>query len=134
MIILNFLRASGKRILEPRQVGAECSRGAGARQARRGLCPGLRDEAFLHGQLRAGGVPHAAVPLVDAAPVGAQQAARNLDRFRRLQAASLDTQRTYTLDFATVLESRRLYPKVKIIDMIFFQEGFGARGRSSVAE
>ena len=53
---------------------------------RRGLCTGLRDEAFLHGQLRAGGVSHAAVPLVDAAPVGAQQAARNLHRFRRLQA------------------------------------------------
>lgn len=31
--------------------------------------------------------------------VGAQQAARNLDRLRRLQAASLDTQRIYTLDF-----------------------------------
>jgi hypothetical protein len=94
----------------------------------------LRDEAFLHGQLRAGGVPHAAVPLVDAVCVGAQQAARNLDRLRRLQAASLDTQRIYTLDFTTMLESRRLYPKAKIIDMIFFQEGFGARGRSSVAE
>jgi len=73
--MLNFLRASGQRILEPRQPGAECSRGA---------CPGLHDEAFLHGQLHAGGVPHAAVPLVDAAPVGAQQAARNLDRLRRL--------------------------------------------------
>jgi hypothetical protein len=94
----------------------------------------LHDEAFLHGQLHAGGVPHAAVPLVDAASVGAQQAARNLDRLRRLQAASLDTQRIYTLDFTTMLESRRLYPKAKIIDMIFFQEGFGARGRSSVAE
>jgi hypothetical protein len=94
----------------------------------------LHDEAFLHGQLHAGGVPHAAVPLVDAAPVGAQQAARNLNRLRRLQAASLDTQRIYTLDFTTMLESRRLYPKAKIIDMIFFQEGFGARGRSSVAE
>ena len=86
MMILNFLRASGQRVLEPRQVGAECSRGVGAGQARRGCCTGLRDEAFLHGQLRAGGVPHAAVPLVDAAPVGAQQAARNLDRLRRLQA------------------------------------------------
>jgi hypothetical protein len=44
------------------------------------------------------------------------------------------TQRIYTLDFTTMLESRRLHPKAKIIDMIFFQEGFGARGRSSVAE
>ena len=101
-----------------RQVGAECSRGA---------CPGLREETFLRGQLHAGGVPHAAVPLVDAASVGAQQAARNLDRLRRLQAANLDTQRIYTLDFTTMLESRWLYPKAKIIDMIFFQEGFGAR-------
>ena len=61
-------------------------RGADARQARRGLCPGLRDEACLHGQLRAGGVPYAAVPLVDAAPGGVQQAARNLDRLWRFQA------------------------------------------------
>jgi hypothetical protein len=77
MMILNFLRASGQCVLEPRELGVECRRGVGACQARRGLCPGLRDEAFLRGQLRAGGVPHAAVPLVDAAPVGAQQGARH---------------------------------------------------------
>ena len=86
MIGLSSLRASGQRVLELRQVGAECSRGVGAGQARRGVRTGLRDEALFHGQLRAGGVPHAAVPLVDAAPVGAQQAARDLDRLRRLQA------------------------------------------------
>ena len=38
----------------------------------------LGDHAFLQGQLRVRGVPHAAVPLVDAAPVGAQQAGRDL--------------------------------------------------------
>ena len=118
----------------PRVARSAPSARAAPARVRRGACPGLHDEAFLHGQLHAGGVPHAAVPLVDAAPVGAQQAARNLDRLRRLQAASLDTQRIYTLDFTTMLESRRLYPKAKIIDTIFFQEGFGARGRSSVAE
>ena len=53
MMILNFQRASGQRILQPRQLGAECPRGAGARQTRRGLCPGLRtepayQEAFIH--------------------------------------------------------------------------------------
>jgi hypothetical protein len=37
-----------------------------------------------------------------------------LDHLRRLQAASLDTQRIYTLDFTTMLESRRLYPTAKI--------------------
>ena len=63
MMILNFLRASCQRVLKLSQFGAEGSRGAGARQARRDACAGLRDEAFLHGQLRAGGVPHAAVPL-----------------------------------------------------------------------
>ena len=41
---------------------------------------------LFHGQLRAGGVPDAAVPLVDAAPVGAQQAARHLDCFGCFQA------------------------------------------------
>jgi glycine/D-amino acid oxidase-like deaminating enzyme len=38
----------------------------------------LREHAFFHDQLRAGGEPRAAVALIDAAPVGAQQAARNL--------------------------------------------------------
>ena len=42
--------------------------------------------AFFHDQLRARGVPGAAVPLVDAAPVGAQQAARNLHQLGCLQA------------------------------------------------
>ena len=36
-MILNFLRASGLHVLKPRQVGAEGSRGVGARQARRGI-------------------------------------------------------------------------------------------------
>jgi hypothetical protein len=49
MMILNFLAASGQIVLEPRQVAAECSRGVGARQARRGVCLSLRDEAILHG-------------------------------------------------------------------------------------
>ena len=34
---MNFLRASGLHVLKPRQVGAEGSRGVGARQARRGI-------------------------------------------------------------------------------------------------
>jgi hypothetical protein len=34
----------------------------------------------------AGGVPRATVPLVDAAAIGAQQAARHLGQLRRLQA------------------------------------------------
>ena len=52
MMILNFLRASCQRFLKLSQFGAEGSRGTGARQARRDACAGLRDEAFLHGQLR----------------------------------------------------------------------------------
>ena len=61
-------------------------RGLRAVHARRAARAGLRDHALFHGQLRAGGVPHAAVPLVDAAPVGAQQAGRNLHRLGRRQA------------------------------------------------
>ena len=70
-------RVAGQRVVELRQVGAEGARGLRAGQARRAARAGLREHAFFHGQLRAGGVPGAAVPLVDAAPVGAQQAARN---------------------------------------------------------
>jgi hypothetical protein len=40
----------------------------------------------FHGQLRAGGVPGAAVPPVDATPVGAEQATRNLGRLEGFQA------------------------------------------------
>jgi hypothetical protein len=46
----------------------------------------LGEHAFFHCQLRAGGVPHSPVPLVNAAPVGAQQAARNIHRLGRFQA------------------------------------------------
>jgi hypothetical protein len=45
-----------------------------------------RDHALFHGQLRVRGVPHAAVPLVDAAPVRAPQAARDFDWLGCLQA------------------------------------------------
>ena len=62
------------------------ARGLRAGHARRAARACLREHALFHGQLRARGVPHAAVPLVDAAPVGAQQAARNLDWLGCLQA------------------------------------------------
>ena len=61
-------------------------RGLRAGQARRGVRAGLREHALFHDQLRAGGVPDAAVPLVDAAPVGAQQAARDFGRLGCFQA------------------------------------------------
>ena len=48
-----------------------------AGQARRAARACLREHAFFHGQLRARGVAGAAVALVDAASVGAQQAARD---------------------------------------------------------
>ena len=70
-------RAAGQRVVELREVGAEGARGLRAGQARRAARACLREHAFFHGQLRAGGVPGAAVALVDAAPVGAQQAARD---------------------------------------------------------
>ena len=61
-------------------------RGLRAGQARRAVRAGLREHALFHDQLRAGGVPGAAVPLVDAAPVGAQQAARDFGRLGCFQA------------------------------------------------
>ena len=84
--VVRVVREPGERVLEPFRVRAEHSRCVGASQARRALSTRLGEHAVLHRQLRAGGVPHSAVPLVDAAPVGAQQAARNLHRVRRLQA------------------------------------------------
>ena len=79
-------RASGQRVLQPRRVRAERARGLRAGHARRGVRAGLRDHAFFHGQLRARGIPGAAVPLVDAAPVRAQQAGRHLRRLGCFQA------------------------------------------------
>jgi hypothetical protein len=86
MMVASFLRASGQRVLKARQVRAEGPRGAVTRQTRRGARAGPREETLLHEELHAGRVPDAAVPPIDAAPVGAQQAARRLGRLRRLQA------------------------------------------------
>ena len=84
--VLRGVRASGQRGVELRGVGAERVRGLRAGQARRVVRAGLREHALFHDQLRARGVPDAAVPLVDAAPVGAQQAARDFGRLGCLQA------------------------------------------------
>ena len=70
-------RVAGQRGVELCRVGAEGARGLRAGQTRRAARAGLREHAFFHDQLRAGGEPGAAVALIDAAPVGAQQAARN---------------------------------------------------------
>jgi hypothetical protein len=80
------VRASGQRGVELRGVGAERVRGLRAGQARRAARAGLREHALFHDQLRARGVPHAAVPLVDAAPVRAQQAARDFRQLGCFQA------------------------------------------------
>jgi hypothetical protein len=69
-----------------RQVGAERVRGLLARQSWRGGRAGLREHALLHSELRASGVAGAAVPLVDAAAVGAPHARRDISELRRLQA------------------------------------------------
>ena len=85
-LVLRGGGAAGQRILQPRRVRAKCVRGLRAVQARRAVRAGLREHALFHDQLRARGVPDAAVPLVDATPVCSQQAARNVHQFRRLQA------------------------------------------------
>ena len=84
--LVRVWRAAGQRAFELRQVRAERPRGVGAGHARRALGARQRDHAFFQGQLRVRGVPHSPVPLVDAAPVGAQQAARHRGWFGRLQA------------------------------------------------
>ena len=84
--VARVVRATGQRVLEPRRVRAERVRGLRASQARRATRARLRGHAFFHDQLRARRVPGAAMPLVDAAPIGAQQAARNLRQLGRLQA------------------------------------------------
>ena len=79
-------RAAGQRGLELREVRAERPRGVGAGHARRAGGAREREHALFEGQLRVRGVAHSPVPLVDAAPVGAQQAARHLGRLGRFQA------------------------------------------------
>jgi hypothetical protein len=53
-----------------------------------------------------------------------------ISSFYQAHQATIDSKRIFTLDFATARETERLYPKGKIIDMIFFQEGFEGSGRS----
>ena len=63
------------------------TRAASAR-VRRGA-PSARawgEHAFFHRQLRSGGEPHSPYPLIDAASVDAQQAARHTHRLGRFQA------------------------------------------------
>ena len=79
-------RASGQRVRQPRRVRAERARSLRAVHPRRAARAGLRDHALFHAQLRARGIPGAAVPLVDAAPIRAQQASRHLRRLGCLQA------------------------------------------------
>ena len=85
-LVVRVVRAAGERVVELFWVGAERVRGLRAGQARRVVRACLREHALFHDQLRARGVPDAAVPLVDAAPVRAQQAARNVRQLGRLQA------------------------------------------------
>ena len=84
--VWRVVRAAGQRGLELREVRAERARGVRAVHARRAAGAREREHALFEGQLRVRGVPRAAVPLVDAAPVGAQQAARDFDGLGCFQA------------------------------------------------
>jgi hypothetical protein len=79
-------RAIGQRAFELRQIRAERPRGIHAVHARRAAGARECEHALFHAQLRVRGEPHAAMPLVDAAPVGAPQADRHLHRLGRFQA------------------------------------------------
>ena len=68
---VRVVRVASQRVVELQRVRAEQLRGLRPVQARRAACACLRDHAFFHGQLRARGVPGAAVPLIDAAPISA---------------------------------------------------------------
>ncbi len=46
-----------------------------------------------------------------------------IGQFYQDNQTKIDAQRIFTLDFATGFDTARAYPKSKIIDMIFFQEG-----------
>ena len=84
--VWRVVRAAGQRGLELREVRAERARGVRAVHARRAAGARQREHALFEGQLRVRGVPRAAVPLVDAAPVGAQQAARDFGGLGGFQA------------------------------------------------
>jgi hypothetical protein len=84
--VWRVVRAAGQRGVELREVRAERVRGGRAVQAQRAAGARQREHALFEGQLHVRGVPHAAVPLVDAAPVGAQQAARDFDGLGGFQA------------------------------------------------
>jgi hypothetical protein len=47
--------------------------------------------------------------------------------------ARIDGQRIFTLDFISGLDTARTYPRAKIIDMIFFQEGRNAAESGSLS-
>jgi hypothetical protein len=47
-----------------------------------------------------------------------------IGRFYEDNQLKLDAQRIHTIDFATGIETARCYSRAKIIDMVFFQEGF----------
>ena len=77
---------ASQRILQLRRICTERVRGLRAVHARRAARAGLCKHALFHRQLRAGGVPGAAMSLINAAPIGAQQAARHLHQLGRIQA------------------------------------------------
>ena len=85
-LILRAGCASGERVFELREVRAEGAGGLRAGHARRVAGAGLGEHAFFHGQLRAGGITHAAVPLVDTAAIRAQQTGWHRGRLGCLQA------------------------------------------------
>jgi hypothetical protein len=85
-LVVCDVRVAVHRGVEFREFGAEGARGLRAGQARRAARAGLGEHAFFHDQLRAGGVPDAAVALVDTASVGTQQAARDFGRLGCFQA------------------------------------------------
>jgi hypothetical protein len=106
-------RASGQRGFELREIRAEHPRGIGAGHTRRAGRAREREHALFDRQLRVSGEPHSPVPLVNTAPVRAQQAARHLGRLRRVQARhrlELRPQRPFSQVFEQGGGRRRVYP------------------------
>lgn len=68
-------------------------------------------------------------------------ALNRIGQFYQDNQAKIDAQQIFTLDFTTGFDTARTYPKAKIIDMIFFEEGLsmelarspvrGIRGRQA---
>lgn len=56
-----------------------------------------------------------------------EKSLQSIGRFYEENKAKIDAAQVHTLDFVTGQATRRLYPRAKIIDAVFFMQGFAPR-------